>query len=148
MYIFNHSLVFFLVLVLGVFDASIGLGYGTALTPLLLVMSFNPLEVVPVVLASQIIGDFVTAFFHHKLKNVDLSMKDRSLRVAIMLAGLGSIGSVIAAIVATNLPSSTLKLYIGSLITITGLVVLATKGVNPPFSWNRIVLLGLIAAFK
>ena len=31
-------------------DASIGMGYGTALTPLLLVIGFLPLDVVPAVL--------------------------------------------------------------------------------------------------
>lgn len=35
-------------------DASIGMGYGTALTPQLLIIGLSPLEVVPAVLLGQL----------------------------------------------------------------------------------------------
>lgn len=40
-------------------DASIGMGYGTALTPILLIMGFLPLDVVPAVLLGQLAGGFI-----------------------------------------------------------------------------------------
>ena len=35
-------------------DSTLGMGYGTTLTPLLLVMGFEPLEIVPAVLFSEL----------------------------------------------------------------------------------------------
>ncbi len=36
-------------------DSSLGMGYGTTLTPLLLIMGYNPLQIVPAVLLSELI---------------------------------------------------------------------------------------------
>ena len=33
-------------------DSTLGMGYGTTLTPILLMMGYNPLQIVPVVLIS------------------------------------------------------------------------------------------------
>lgn len=131
-----------------VVDASLGMGYGTILTPMLLMLGFDPLQVVPPVLVSQLAGDFLAAFFHHKFRNVNLSMGGRSMKVAVTLALLSLTGAVIAVIVAVNLPKLYLNLYIGSLVAVLGLVVLITYHKNYGFSWLRLSALGLLAAFN
>ncbi|RLA96490.1 MAG: hypothetical protein DRG32_05200, partial [Deltaproteobacteria bacterium] len=51
-------------------DATLGMGYGTILTPLLLLMDLVPLQVVPAVLFSQFLAGLVGGFWHHRLGNV------------------------------------------------------------------------------
>ena len=148
MVLFNYLPVVILAFLLEVVDSSIGMGYGTILTPVLLIIGFDPLQVVPAVLVSQLAGDFLAAFFHHEFKNVDFSIGSEHFKVAVMLSLLGLIGSIIAVVIAVNLPKPLINLYIGTLFAVTGLIVLATKNKNFGFSWTRILCLGSLAAFN
>jgi len=56
-------------------DSTLGMGYGTTLTPLLLIMGYNPLQVVPVVLISELISGLLAGMLHHKEGNVNLRAK-------------------------------------------------------------------------
>jgi len=129
-------------------DASFGGGYGTILTPLLLVLGFEPSRAVPVVLVSQLAGDFLASFFHHEFRNVDFSRNNRHLRVALTLAILGSAGCVASVVVAVNLPKHYVNLYIGVLVAATGLSLLVANNRIRAFSWRRLVFIGSIAAFN
>ncbi len=146
--LFNFLPVVILAFLLGVVDASVGMGYGTLLTPVLLVIGFDPLQVVPAVLVSQLAGDFLAAFFHHEFKNVDFSIGSRHLKVAVTLSLLSIFGSILAVVIAVNLSKLLLSLYIGTLFAITGLIVLANKNKNYGFSWTRMLCLGSLAAFN
>ncbi|MCK4232918.1 hypothetical protein KAX75_00695, partial [candidate division WOR-3 bacterium] len=46
-------------------DSSLGMGYGTILSPVLIIMGFDPLIVVPSILLSQAVGGFTASIFHH-----------------------------------------------------------------------------------
>ena len=133
---------------LEVVDASVGMGYGTILTPALLVIGYDPLRVVPAVLVSQLAGDFLAAFFHHKLANVNLSTKSRHLRVAMAFALFSVIGATFAVVVSPHLPKPVINLYIGTMLVVTGLMVLATNQKRRRFSWGRMLCLGSLAAFN
>lgn len=148
MVLFNYLPVVILAFLLEVVDASVGMGYGTMLTPALIIIGFDPIRVVPAVLTSQLAGDFLAAFFHHEFKNVDLSIGSKHFKVAATLSLLGLIGSIIAVVIAVNLPKLLVNLYIGALFAVTGLVVLATKNRNYGFSWSRVLCLGSVAAFN
>jgi uncharacterized membrane protein YfcA len=56
-------------------DASIGMGYGTTLTPILLIVGFPPLEVVPAVLLGQLVGGTVGGLAYHRLGNINLDFR-------------------------------------------------------------------------
>ena len=129
-------------------DASLGMGYGTILTPVLLMMGYDPVQVVPPVIVSQLVGDFLAAFFHHRFKNVDLSRGSEDLRVGLVLAGLSLVGSVCSVLFSLRLSKYALNLYIGTLVAIVGVAVLITRGRAPDFSWLRLLFLGSIAAFN
>jgi len=148
MVLFNYLPVVILAFLLEVVDASIGMGYGTILTPVLLMIGFDPLQVVPAVLVSQLAGDFLAAFFHHEFKNVNLSIGSKHFKVAVTLSLLGLIGTIIAVVFAVNLPKLLINLYIGTLFAATGLIVLATRNKNYGFSWTRLLGLGSLAAFN
>ncbi|HUV95497.1 MAG TPA: sulfite exporter TauE/SafE family protein [Anaerolineae bacterium] len=133
---------------LEVVDASFGMGYGTILTPALLLLGYDALQVVPAVIASQLVGDFLAAFFHHQSKNVDLSIGSRDFQTGAMLAAFSLVGSVAAVLFALKLSEFALNLYIGLLVLIIGVVVLITREKQRDFSWLRLLFLGSIASFN
>ena len=108
-------------------DASLGMGYGTTLTPLLIIVGFEPLQVVPAVLFGQLIGGVVGGIVHHKVGNIKLDFRQdaelkrrlkwvgyipRSVdaKVVYMLVVCGVIGAVVAVMVAVNIPVKVLRL--------------------------------------
>jgi len=56
-------------------DASLGIGFGTAFTPLLLIVGYDLSLVVPSVLVSELAAGLVAMIFHALLKNVRLGQK-------------------------------------------------------------------------
>ena len=104
-------------------DSSLGMGYGTTLTPVLLACGFEPLQLVPSVLFSEFLSGFAASHFHHDAGNVDLSPGGKEWRVALLLA-LGSVVGVVAGVsFAVKLPAFYLKLGIGVIITVAGAVI-------------------------
>jgi len=129
-------------------DSSLGMGYGTTLTPLLLIMGYNPLQVVPCVLLSELITGLSAAFFHHKFKNSNFKFGGIDFKIAMVMAGCSVLGTLVAVYVALNLPKFYIKLYIGLLVFSMGVLILVTLNRKYKFSWGKIASLGLLAAFN
>ncbi len=153
-------------------DSSLGMGYGTTLTPVLLLIGFKPLQVVPVVLLSELITGSLAAYFHHRRGNVNFKPKTMNvteiykelkalgyvetfrrglplhLKVALLLAACSVVGTLAAVVVAVNIPRFWLKMYIGAIVFSMGLVVLLTLNKEFRFSWGKILGLGLVASFN
>ncbi len=129
-------------------DSGLGMGYGTALTPLLIIIGFEPLKVIPAVLISQLFTDIAACISHHKLKNVDFKIGSNDFKAALLLGMLGAVGVTIAVVIAVKIPKNILTIYIGSLVLIMGLLVIYT--INKPlrFSWQRLLAVGLLASFN
>jgi uncharacterized membrane protein YfcA len=129
-------------------DSSLGMGYGTTLTPLLLLLGYEPLEIVPAVLFSEFITGVLAGVFHHEFGNVDLKPGTRDFRIAALLATLSIVGVLLAVGIAIRLPAWVVKFYIGVLVLVIGLVILKNSRRQVPFSWRRIGVLGFLAAFN
>jgi uncharacterized membrane protein YfcA len=129
-------------------DSSLGMGYGTTLTPILLALGHEPVEIVPAVLFSEFVTGILAGVFHHEFDNVDLHPGTRDFKITAVLTGLSVVGVLLAAGVAINVPSQVVKLYIGALVLIMGLVILKNRRQEVAFSWRRIGGLGFIAAFN
>jgi hypothetical protein len=135
-------------------------------------MGFQPLQVVPSILVSELITGLLAAGLHHYFGNVNLKPKTLKpkkifialknlgfkksfaqgipdhLKVSLLIAACSVIGSIAAVFVAISLPQFYLKLYIGLLIFIIGIVILITLNKNYGFSWKKITGLSLIASFN
>ena len=150
--VLDFWLILVIVIVLGfimeVVDAAIGMGYGTILTPVLFVIGFDFFQIVPAVLISQLIGGLLASLFHHRFENVNFAIRGEHLRTAIILGVLSAAGAVAAVLVAISLSKFYLSLYIGLLATILGLVVFVTRNKKYVFSWPKIIVIGLLAAFN
>ena len=154
-------------------DSTLGMGYGTTLTPLLMLLfGFSPLQVVPAILLSELVTGLLAGFTHHSMGNVNLKPKTirisriiRSfrengvaksfnrglplhLRVTLLIALCSIFGTLLSVFIAINLPKFYLSLYIGLLVLAIGIVILATINRNFGFSWKKIIGLGLIASFN
>ena len=117
-------------------DATLGMGYGTILTPLLLLLGLAPLQVVPAVLFSQFLAGLAGGFWHHRLGNVSFDFRrdtnlstghpakrllarlgilgylprSRDAKVVYVLGGCGIIGALaVGAVASTPLSAYTVK---------------------------------------
>ncbi len=131
-------------------DSSLGMGYGFTVTPLLLLLGYNPVEAVPAVLISSVVGDVLGSYFHQEYKNVDFNLGRRSLKIAIVIGAFGDIGAIFGALLAIGISTLYLKTYIGILVSLLGFFVLFSDKlrIKMDFSWPRMILIGVIGAFN
>jgi len=153
-------------------DSTLGMGYGTTLTPVLLLFGFEPLTIIPAVLLSELLSGLLASFCHHKEGNVDLKPKSadifkiskmlsplgyvetfkkdvpKHLKIAILLSACSVVGTIAAVFVAVNIPKFYLKLYIGILVLTMGLIMVICLKKEFKFSWFKVSILGIIASFN
>lgn len=134
--------------VCGYVDSSLGMGYGSTLTPLLLLLGFAPLEVVPAIVATQLGAGAVGSLAHHYIGNVDLRPGGRAFKVAAVLASTAIAGSAAGVYVAVRIPESYLQTWVGVMVCAIGAVTLILYGRRIAFSWGRIIVLGIVGAFN
>lgn len=129
-------------------DSGLGMGYGTALAPILIIMGHSPLKVVPAILVSQLITDIATCISHHCLSNVDLKINSRDFKIAFILGVISSIGVIISVFVALKIPKWLLTAYIGFLVLLMGVLILVTINKPMNFSWRKIAAISFLASFN
>ena len=127
-------------------DSSLGMGYGTTLTPLLLFLNFEPLQIVPAVLLSEFITGISAGLAHNKLGNCEFKKDSEDTKVTIVLASCSVVGTIIAVILALTLSKFVVSIYIGILVLLMGILILSKTAWT--FSWKKIVGIGAIAAFN
>lgn len=164
------TIIFFLALICEVTDASFGMGYGTILAPLLLIVGYEPAVIVPAILLSQAAGGFTASVFHHRYKNVDFKLGfnnskslnnnggnenflnlikpwiSKDLQVVILITVLGMLSIVLAVFVAISIPTFYVKLYIACMVTAIGCLLIVHRRFR--FSWKKLVFVGMVAAFN
>jgi len=146
-------------------DAAIGMGYGTTLTPLLLIAGFSPLEVVPAVLLGQLTGGLIGGLFHYRVGNISLDFrrdekikrrlrglgylpKSLDAKIIFILAICGVVGVLAGVFSAVSIPEIVLKAYIGVMVLGIGIVILARRSNHSTFSWKGLVGVALLSSFN
>lgn len=129
-------------------DSSLGMGYGTTLTPLLLLAGFAPLQIVPAVLLSELVTGVAAGAMHHRDGNVDLWRDRQARRTFVLLALLSTLGAVTAVIVAVRISVFWLSLAIVGIVLTMGVVTLLTARRQIRYRAGGILTIGLIAAFN
>jgi uncharacterized membrane protein YfcA len=107
------------------------------------------LQIVPTILLSEFLSGLSASIFHHRVGNVDFtSKKSRHSKIAIVLA-IGSVFGVIAGVnLAVEIPTFILKLTIGIIITVAGIIIWFF--LNHPFAFKRwkMIVIASIASFN
>ncbi len=157
----------FMAFVAEYFDSTLGMGYGTSLTPILLLFGFQPMQIVPSILLSELFTGIAAGFVHHTMGNVILFPQRRMgykrqlnftanlreylplhLKISLLIAFCSMIGTFGAVILAVELPTFIVKLYIAVLIFSMGILILITQKLTFKFSWKKIVGLSVVASFN
>jgi len=145
---FYTLMIFCLALFCEYIDSSLGMGYGTTLTPLLLLFGFAPLQIVPCVLLSELLTGFAATVLHHHDGNVNI-IRDRTARTtAILLCLLSVVGAVIAVCFAIHISKVVLTTTISFIILACGILTLSTSGRQFRYRKSHIITLGAVAAFN
>lgn len=135
-----------LIIVCEFIDSSVGMGYGTILSPLLIILGYDPVFVVPCILISQAVGGAIATIRHHSHQNANFSHNSPDLKIALLIGVLGIAASAISAVIGVIIPKIYLSVYIGVLVLLMGILV--TSGKSFIFSWGKIVGLAVLSAFN
>lgn len=128
-------------------DSSIGMGYGTILTPTLIIMGYPAKEIVPIVLVSEFLTGLSAGLLHQEFGNVNF--KDpRTKKMSITLFVCSFVGVIASVILALKLPKDYVNAYIGLMLMAMGVFMIFGKSIMGTFSMKKIVALGTIAAFN
>jgi uncharacterized membrane protein YfcA len=130
-------------------DSSMGQGYGTILSPALILLGFAPSLAVPSILISQAMGGLSASYWHHRLRNVDFSFKTKNnhnLRMALIIVLCGIVATIIGAVAGVKLPNDAVTIYIGILVIVIGILLLWGRAFI--FSMKKIYFIGVLSAFN
>ncbi len=129
-------------------DSSMGMGYGTTLTPLLMLAGFAPLQIVPAVLLSELMTGLAAGLLHQRDGNVDFMKDARARRTAMLLGLLSGVGALLAVWVAISISRFWLGLFITAIILSMGVIILFTRHRQIPYRAGGIIAIGAVAAFN
>ncbi len=173
--IFGFTLETFFILAMIAFiaeciDSSLGMGYGTLLSPILLIIGFSPLLAVPSILITQAIGGFSASIFHHKYGNTYFNIKSKNpsyilrkikeygikesfqrgfsddLKTVIIITSLGIVATIIAALVAVTVSKTVINTYIGILVLLMGFLIIS--GIRFQYSIRKMFFIGIVSSFN
>lgn len=143
-----------------------GVGYGTPMTPILLIIGFSPLQVVPAVLLSQLAGGVIGGLAHHRLGNIHLDFrrdeelikrrlrglgylpKSTDSKLILLLVACGIVGVLVGVFTAVSISTLALEAYIGSIVLLMGLFVFVRRKAKGSFSWRGIIAMGVLGSFN
>lgn len=127
-------------------DSSFGMGYGM-IAPLLIILGFDPLLIVPILLLSQMIAGFTGMIFHYLFRNVEFDLETKvNIKVTAVFTLSGMMGIFSAIFIAINLPEAFIMFYIGIMVSIVGVIMI--KKIRLEFSWNKLYFVSAFAAFN
>jgi len=140
-------------IVLEFLDAAAGMGYGTAITPLLLLLGFDPIQIVPAVMIQQGAAGLLGAFLHNEFGNVEWRLRPPSetirLCLIISVVGCAAVAFSITAVYGLLKPATVwIKLYVAVLLVGMGVVSLVQWKRSTEYRPRRMFFFGALAAFN
>ncbi|MFH0817354.1 MAG: sulfite exporter TauE/SafE family protein [Candidatus Micrarchaeota archaeon] len=127
-------------------DSAIGMMYGTMLSPLLIILGFDPLVTVPALVFSQAVGGLVAAIRHHKYGHADFNLHTPDFKAFLIIVVPGLIAVAIGAFLAISIDKQLLKYYISFLVLVIGLLVLLD--IKFRYSWKKMGAIGFVSSFN
>ncbi|RLF27648.1 MAG: hypothetical protein DRN14_05135 [Thermoplasmata archaeon] len=126
----------------------IGMGYGTILTPVLILLGVNPHDAVSSVVVSQLVGNSVLSLMHHRFGNADLRPGGEESRRAMILGVSGIVGPFAAVFLMLRMPANLLKAYVAILMLSMSVLVVLSRRVRVKYSTKKLFLIAVIASFN
>ena len=92
------GLLMFAAIIMEFIDSSLGMMYGTVLSPLLILLGVDAKVVVPSLLISQAFGGFTASYRHQKFNNADFTKGTIDHKITTTLIWFGVLASVIGGV--------------------------------------------------
>jgi len=127
-------------------DSSVGMMYGTILSPLLIGLGFAPQDVVPALVLSQAMGGLVASFGHQGYGNASFKWNSKDLKVSFIIFSLGILAVIAGVLLGVKVNKLFLSVYISVLMLTMGVITLI--GFKLKFSWGGILAIGVISSFN
>ena len=111
-------------------DSCAGMGFGTGLAPLLFILGYEPLQVVPILLISEAITGFTAGFFHQEFENAKFNLKkpiNKETRVMLNIAIFGCLAIIISVFLtyyAIKVDKTMIQTYVAILVLAMGLIAI------------------------
>ena len=137
----------------GFMDAAAGMGFGTAVTPLLLVMGYGSLEIIPSIMIQQAFAGLSCSYIHRELGNVEWSLKPLSesvkLALILFLSGCGAtVLSITSVYLLFPVGEIWIKLYVGFLLAFMGIFSLFSLNRIKEYRPGKLFAFGALAGFN
>jgi len=134
-------------------DSAAGMGYGTAFTPLLLLMGYEPLQIIPVIMIQQACAGLIGAYMHKEYGNVEWRVRPLSESVKQMLiitvTGIAAVTFSITSFYGVfKLGEVWINLYVVILLVAMGLAALLNCKRNSAYHPKRMYFFGALAGFN
>lgn len=127
-------------------DSSVGMGFGTVVAPVLLLLGFGLEAVLPAVLVSETVSGSVAALLHHRAANVDFSRGSSDRRVVAKMLPAALLGAAAGGAMGGWLEAFPGDVVVGAVILAAGSLLLVRRHTTHDVRWRRVVMLGVMAA--
>lgn len=159
MIIYKTLLIMSLAFIMELIDSTLGLGYGTILSPLfIIIFNSEPSVIIPSILLSQTISGTIAGISHNRYENISLKIKNytwiqnikkgltQDLKIVLLISLLGMIFVVLGAYLTLRIPKIILKTYISLSVLWIGILIFSK--IKFIFSWKKILLFSTFASFN
>ncbi len=133
-------------LIMEIIDSGLGMMYGTLLSPILILIGFDPKLVVPSILISQAIEGATGSLGHHIRKNTDFRGLTRDTKISLSIIIPGLLAFIAGVFAGKLIPTLCMKSYIGILVIAMG--ALCLRPIYYGFSWKKMFGIGLLSGFN
>lgn len=136
------------------FDSIAGMGYGTAITPFLLMLGFDPIQFVPSIMVQQTAAGLISAFLHKEFGNVHWSFKrpfSEATKLYLLIITFGSIFisfSIILTYSILKIPKLYIKLYSSLLLIFMGIFSLIKFNKKKKYNLKNMIFWSSLAGFN
>jgi len=152
----NWTIVWWVVLLCAVFeymDSAGGMGYGTALTPLLLTAGFDPKQVVPLVMITEMVTGLVSGLIHGEFENVEWKLRpmNETTKLMLLISITGMCATMISVSAVYNyfqLHKFWIKLYVTVLLVVMGACSILTAIKYAKYRPNLMWIFAFVGGFN
>jgi len=152
----NWTIIWWVVLLCAIFeymDSAGGMGYGTALTPLLLMSGFDPKQVVPLIMITEMVTGLVAGLVHGEFENVEWKLRpmNETTKLVILVAVTGMLAtsiSVTAIYKVLQLHKFWVKMYVTVLLIVMGVCSVLTAKTYVKYRPNLMWIFAFVGGFN
>jgi len=145
MELFALLIIFILGFIAAYIDSAYKMGYGL-LTPILIILNFHPLTIVPILLLAQMFAGFSKTVYYYMYSGVEYAILKEEIKINSLFIIFGLISALVGIFVVVILPVYLWIIYIGISAIIGGIIILSN--IKFYFKAKRLYFLSCISSFN